>query len=124
MYTVEDIMKMLDSKSEQDVAAEFTKTMNEAIKRRAEEKAAAEKKLQEEQNKKDDAKALAASINRFMRAYYPSLIPEDFTGEEIITMLDSTKRLTHSFKSFMPGNDVRTRTRNADDVLKDWLKNL
>lgn len=124
MYTVEDIMKALETKSEQDVATEFTKTMNEAIKRRAEEKTAAQKKLQEENEKKDAADVLASAINEFMRAWYPELIFEDFTGKEIITMLDNTARFTHSFKSFMPGNDVRTRTRNADDILKDWLKNL
>lgn len=121
MYTVEDIMKMLDSKSEQDVCAEFTKTMNEAIKRRAEEKAAAEKKLQEENEKKDAANAVASAINKFMRDWYPKLLPEDFTGEEIIAMLDNTARFTHSFRSFMPSEKA---LKSADDILKEWLKNL
>lgn len=118
MYTVEDIMKMLDSKSEQDVCAEFTKTMNEALKRRAEEKAAAEKKLQEKKEKKNAADAVAKVINEFVRTWYPKLMPEDFTGEEIITMLDNTARFTHSFKNFMPS------VKSADDILSDWLKNL
>lgn len=102
MVTEKDILKLLETKSADEIAKEFTDSLNAAIatKEKAEqEKKEAEAKVKQKQK---DLDSLTDHFNAFMHLYYP----------EFETDMDS-KALEKAF------NEGVKRKTNAEKLVKD-----
>lgn len=86
MYTVDEITKMLETQSQEDIVKNFTDALNAAAKRKA-----------EQENTVLKAKAadevMEVLIN-FLHKYYPEWGKVTVTGKDLIEILDSTKFFT------------------------------
>lgn len=95
MYTVEEIMKMLDTKSQEEVVKEFTTALNAAAKRKAEEAKTV--------TKTKEADEVMHTLMSFLAKYYPEWGKTSLTGKDLVKILDNTKFFSHEFK--MPSLD-------------------
>lgn len=98
MVTEKDILKLLETKSAEEIAKEFTESLNAAI--ATKEKAEQEKKEKEAKakEKKRDLDSLADHFNAFMHLYYPEF-ETDMSAEALERAFDAgAKRKTEAEK--------------------------
>ena len=112
MMTEKDILKLLETKSADEIAAEFTESLNAAIETK--EKAEQEKKEKEAKakEKQKDLDSLADHFNAFMHLYYP----------EFETDMDS-KALERAFDAGVKKKaDAEKLVKDIDNLGKLWDK--
>ncbi len=112
MITEKDILKLLEIKSADEIAKDFTESLNAAIETK--EKAEREKKEAEEKakQKKKDLDSLADHFNAFMHVYYP----------EYETDMDS-KALERAFEDGVKKKaDAEKLVKDIDSLEKLWDK--
>lgn len=97
MYTVDEIMKMLDTQSQDDLVKEFTTNLNAAARRKAEDKKNAAKVM--------DADKVMTALVAFLKMYYPEWSKVTVTGKDLVDILDNTKALAHGFEVKLPSLD-------------------
>ena len=112
MVTEKDILKLLETKSADEIAKEFTDNLNAAI--ATKEKAEQEKKEKEAKakEKQRDLDSLADHFNAFMHLYYP----------EYETDMDS-KALEKAFDAGIKRkNEAEKLVKDIDNLGKLWDK--
>lgn len=112
MVTEKDILKLLETKSADEIAKEFTDSLKAAI--AAKDKADQEKKEKEAKikQKKKDLDSLADHFNAFMHLYYPEY-ETDISAEALEKAFDAgAKRKAEAEKL----------VKDIDDLGKLWDK--
>ena len=124
MINSNEILEMLKSgKSVDEIASEYSKALNEAIKAKEEE----DKKAKIDSKKLEDANLILDMIDEFIANYYPKY-KDAFTevkGEEFIEAVDSmierADELTGLFDGFK-AKDKKAKVLDTDTIFKDFFK--
>ena len=124
MINSNEILEMLKSgKSVDEIASEYSKALNEAIKAKEEE----DKKAKIDSKKLEDANLILDMIDEFIVNYYPKY-KDAFTevkGEEFIEAVDSMIELADELTGLFDGfkaKDKKTKVLDTDTVFKDFFK--
>ena len=124
MINSNEILEMLKSgKSVDEIASEYSKALNEAIKAKEEE----DKKAKIDSKKLEDANLILDMIDEFIVNYYPKY-KDAFTevkGEEFIEAVDSMIELADELKGLFDGfkvKDKKAKVLDTDTVFKDFFK--
>ena len=124
MINSNEILEMLKSgKSVDDIASEYSKALNEAIKAKEEE----DKKAKIDSKKLEDANLILDMIDEFIVNYYPKY-KDAFTevkGEEFIEAVDSMIELADELTGLFDGfkaKDKKAKVLDTDTVFKDFFK--
>ena len=119
MINSNEILEMLKSgKSVDEIASEYSKALNEAIKAKEEE----DKKAKIDSKKLEDANLILDMIDEFIVNYYPKY-KDAFTevkGEELIEAVDSMIELADELTGLFDGKKVKVL--DTDTVFKDFFK--
>ena len=119
MINSNEILEMLKSgKSVDEIASEYSKALNEAIKAKEEE----DKKAKIDSKKLEDANLILDMIDEFIVNYYPKY-KDAFTevkGEEFIEAVDSMIELADELKGLF--DDKKAKVLDTDTVFKDFFK--
>ena len=118
MINSNEILEMLKSgKSVDEIASEYSKALNEAIKAKEEE----DKKAKIDSKKLEDANLILDMIDEFIVNYYPKY-KDAFTevkGEEFIEAVDSIIELADELTGLF---DKKAKVLDTDTVFKDFFK--
>ena len=118
MINSNEILEMLKSgKSVDEIASEYSKALNEAIKAKEEE----DKKAKIDSKKLEDANLILDMIDEFIVNYYPKY-KDAFTevkGEEFIEAVDSMIELADELTGLF---DKKAKVLDTDTVFKDFFK--
>ena len=124
MINSNEILEMLKSgKSVDEIASEYSKALNEAIKAKEEE----DKKAKIDSKKLEDANLILDMIDEFIVNYYPKY-KDAFTevkGEEFIEAVDSIIELADELTGLFDGfkaKDKKAKVLDTDTVFKDFFK--
>lgn len=124
MINSNEILEMLKSgKSVDEIASEYSKALNEAIKAKEEE----DKKAKIDSKKLEDANLILDMIDEFIVNYYPKY-KDAFTevkGEEFIEAVDSMIELADELTGLFDGfkaKDKKAKVLDTDTVFKDFFK--
>ena len=124
MINSNEILEMLKSgKSVDEIASEYSKALNEAIKAKEEE----DKKAKIDSKKLEDANLILDMIDEFIVNYYPKY-KDAFTevkGEEFIEAVDSMIELADELTGLFDGfkaKDKKVKVLDTDTVFKDFFK--
>ena len=124
MINSNEILEMLKSgKSVDEIASEYSKALNEAIKAKEEE----DKKAKIDSKKLEDANLILDMIDEFIVNYYPKY-KDAFTevkGEEFIEAVDSMIELADGLTGLFDGfkvKDKKAKVLDTDTVFKDFFK--
>ena len=124
MINSNEILEMLKSgKSVDEIASEYSKALNEAIKAKEEE----DKKAKIDSKKLEDANLILDMIDEFIVNYYPKY-KDAFTevkGEEFIEAVDSIIELADELTGLLDGfkaKDKKVKVLDTDTVFKDFFK--
>ena len=124
MINSNEILEMLKSgKSVDEIASEYSKALNEAIKAKEEE----DKKAKIDSKKLEDANLILDMIDEFIVNYYPKY-KDAFTevkGEEFIEAVDSVIELADELTGLFDGfkaKDKKVKVLDTDTVFKDFFK--
>ena len=124
MINSNEILEMLKSgKSVDEIASEYSKALNEAIKAKEEE----DKKAKIDSKKLEDANLILDMIDEFIVNYYPKY-KDAFTevkGEELIEAVDSMIELADELTGLFDGfkvKDKKAKVLDTDTVFKDFFK--
>ena len=119
MINSNEILEMLKSgKSVDEIASEYSKALNEAIKAKEEE----DKKAKIDSKKLEDANLILDMIDEFIVNYYPKY-KDAFTevkGEEFIEAVDSIIELADELTGLF--GDKKAKVLDTDTVFKDFFK--
>ena len=119
MINSNEILEMLKSgKSVDEIASEYSKALNEAIKAKEEE----DKKAKIDSKKLEDANLILDMIDEFIVNYYPKY-KDAFTevkGEEFIEAVDSMIELADELTGLF--DDKKVKVLDTDTVFKDFFK--
>ena len=119
MINSNEILEMLKSgKSVDEIASEYSKALNEAIKAKEEE----DKKAKIDSKKLEDANLILDMIDEFVVNYYPKY-KDAFTevkGEEFIEAVDSMIELANELTGLF--DDKKAKVLDTDTVFKDFFK--
>ena len=119
MINSNEILEMLKSgKSVDEIASEYSKALNEAIKAKEEE----DKKAKIDSKKLEDANLILDMIDEFIVNYYPKY-KDTFTevkGEEFIEAVDSMIELADELTGLF--DDKKAKVLDTDTVFKDFFK--
>ena len=119
MINSNEILEMLKSgKSVDEIASEYSKALNEAIKAKEEE----DKKAKIDSKKLEDANLILDMIDEFVVNYYPKY-KDAFTevkGEEFIEAVDSMIELADELTGLF--DDKKVKVLDTDTVFKDFFK--
>ena len=119
MINSNEILEMLKSgKSVDEIASEYSKALNEAIKAKEEE----DKKAKIDSKKLEDANLILDMIDEFIVNYYPKY-KDAFTkvkGEEFIEAVDSMIELANELTGLF--DDKKAKVLDTDTVFKDFFK--
>ena len=119
MINSNEILEMLKSgKSVDEIASEYSKALNEAIKAKEEE----DKKAKIDSKKLEDANLILDMIDEFIVNYYPKY-KDAFTevkGEEFIEAVDSMIELADGLTGLFDGK--KAKVLDTDTVFKDFFK--
>ena len=119
MINSNEILEMLKSgKSVDEIASEYSKALNEAIKAKEEE----DKKAKIDSKKLEDANLILDMIDEFIVNYYPKY-KDAFTevkGEEFIEAVDSMIELADELTGLF--DDKKAKVLDTDTVFKDFFK--
>ena len=134
MYSVNDILSLLEKGEKPEVIAQnFTDILNAAIdqkkkddekKKKAEEEA--NKKLQE--TKKRELQTILDEIQMWVKTYYPELrIQSSLKAEEVMPIFDDTAGTLKEFNKFFANVPIEKKKNtekniNADKAINDFLK--
>ena len=103
MFNVEDILaQMKNGISAEDMARNFTESLNKAIQVQEEEK----KKEVEKQELRAAADDVASHLNQFLETYFGLTDTQTLTGEEVIEICESMKQLESSMKKMLDDDSV------------------
>ena len=118
MINSNEILEMLKSgKSVDEIASEYSKALNEAIKAKEEE----DNKAKIDSKKLEDANLILDMIDEFIVNYYPKY-KDAFTevkGEEFIEAVDSMIELADELTGLF---DKKAKVLDTDTVFKDFFK--
>ena len=124
MINSNEILEMLKSgKSVDEIASEYSKALNEAIKAKEEE----DNKAKIDSKKLEDANLILDMIDEFIVNYYPKY-KDAFTevkGEEFIEAVDSVIELADELTGLFDGfkaKDKKAKVLDTDTVFKDFFK--
>ena len=124
MINSNEILEMLKSgKSVDEIASEYSKALNEAIKAKEEE----DNKAKIDSKKLEDANLILDMIDEFIVNYYPKY-KDAFTevkGEEFIEAVDSMIELADELTGLFDGfkaKDKKAKILDTDTVFKDFFK--
>ena len=124
MINSNEILEMLKSgKSVDEIASEYSKALNEAIKAKEEE----DNKAKIDSKKLEDANLILDMIDEFIVNYYPKY-KDAFTevkGEEFIEAVDSIIELADELTGLFDGfkvKDKKAKVLDTDTVFKDFFK--
>ena len=124
MINSNEILEMLKSgKSVDEIASEYSKALNEAIKAKEEE----DNKAKIDSKKLEDANLILDMIDEFIVNYYPKY-KDAFTevkGEEFIEAVDSMIELADELTGLFDGfkaKDKKAKVLDTDTVFKDFFK--
>ena len=124
MINSNEILEMLKSgKSVDEIASEYSKALNEAIKAKEEE----DNKAKIDSKKLEDANLILDMIDEFIVNYYPKY-KDAFTevkGEEFIEAVDSIIELADELTGLFDGfkaKDKKVKVLDTDTVFKDFFK--
>ena len=124
MINSNEILEMLKSgKPVDEIASEYSKALNEAIKAKEEE----DKKAKIDSKKLEDANLILDMIDEFIVNYYPKY-KDAFTevkGEEFIEAVDSIIELADELTGLFDGfkaKDKKAKVLDTDTVFKDFFK--
>ena len=124
MINSNEILEMLKSgKSVDEIASEYSKALNEAIKAKEEE----DKKAKIDSKKLEDANLILDMIDEFIVNYYPKY-KDAFTevkGEEFIEAVDSMIELADELTGLFDGfkaKDKKAKVLDTDTIFKDFFK--
>ena len=124
MINSNEILEMLKSgKSVDEIASEYSKALNEAIKAKEEE----DNKAKIDSKKLEDANLILDMIDEFIVNYYPKY-KDAFTevkGEEFIEAVDSMIELADELTGLFDGfkaKDKKVKVLDTDTVFKDFFK--
>ena len=119
MINSNEILEMLKSgKSVDEIASEYSKALNEAIKAKEEE----DKKAKIDSKKLEDANLILDMIDEFIVNYYPKY-KDAFTevkGEEFIEAVDSMIELADELTGLF--DDKKAKVLDTDTIFKDFFK--
>lgn len=123
MINSNEILEMLKSgKSVDDIASEYSKALNEAVKAKEEE----DKKAKIDSKKLEDANLILDMIDEFIANYYPKY-KDSFTavsGEELIEAVDSMIEIVDELTNVIGGFKVKDKKKimDTDAVFADFFK--
>ena len=126
MINSNEILEMLKSgKSVDDIASEYSKALNEAVKAKEEE----DKKAKIDSKKLEDANLILDMIDEFIVNYYPKY-KDAFTevsGEELIEAVDSMIEIVDEVSNMVGGLKIREKSKgkkavDTDAVFADFFK--
>ena len=126
MISSNEILEMLKSgKSVDDIASEYSKALNEAVKAKEEE----DKKAKIDSKKLEDANLILDMIDEFIYNYYPKY-KDAFTevsGEELIEAVDSMIEVVDELTNVINGFKVKDKSKktgvlDTDAVFADFFK--
>ena len=130
MFNEKDILARLQNGEDaQKIADEMAAILNAANKtytdqKEAEKKAAAAKKAAAQKAKKEEADAIAASINHWIKKYYGTDLSVA-TGEMLIEIVDSTVKAVKAFENIESVFDVKpTGKKSVDKTIADFLADM
>ena len=130
MFNEKDILARLQNGEDaQKIADEMAAILNAANKtytdqKEAEKKAAAAKKAAAQKAKKEEADAIAASINHWIKKHYGSNLSVA-TGEMLIEIVDSTVKAVKTFENIESVFDVKpTGKKSVDTTIADFLEDM
>lgn len=89
MFTKDQILKMLETTSPDDLAAAFTSSLNTAIKEKEEAEKKAKKEAAERAALENDTALLVDHIKNYVAVHFPSFPVEVFKGVDIATITDA-----------------------------------
>lgn len=116
MFKYEDILNMMNTgATPEDIAKQFTDSLNQAI------------KVQEEQKKEDakiaelraDAQVVADAFNTFTDKWYGDIASHEISAEEILDVYELIAGL--NIKVDKIKNGVKTTITNANDIDVDGI---
>lgn len=120
MINSNEILEMLKSgKSVDEIASEYSKALNEAIKAKEEE----DKKAKIDSKKLEDANLILDMIDEFIVNYYPKY-KDAFTevkGEELIEAVDSMIEIVDELSGFIKVKDKK-KSLDTDAIFTDFFK--
>ena len=126
MINSNEILEMLKSgKSVDDIASEYSKALNEAVKAKEEE----DKKAKIDSKKLEDANLILDMIDEFIANYYPKY-KDAFTevsGEELIEAVDSMIEVVDELTNIVNGFKVKDKGKktgalDTDAIFADFFK--
>ena len=130
MFNEKDILARLQNGEDaQKIADEMAAILNAANKtytdqKEAEKKAAAAKKAAAQKAKKEEADAIAASINQWIKKHYGADLSVA-TGEMLIEIVDSTVKAVKTFENIESVFDVKpTGKKSVDKTIADFLADM
>lgn len=123
MFKYEDILAMMNTgATPEDIAKEFTNTLNQAI------------KAQEEQKKEDakakemlaDAHEVADVFNAFTNKWYGDIAGHNITAEEILDVYELIAGLNIKVDKIKNGvkTTISTNDLNVDGIIENFLSAL
>lgn len=89
MYTKNELLKMLETTSADDLAETFTSALNEAIKEKEAAEAEAKKRIAERAALENDTSLLMDHIKNYLEVHYPAFPADVFTKADISTIVDA-----------------------------------
>lgn len=120
MFNYEDILAMMQNgASAEDVAKEFTDSLNQAIKAQEAEKEAIAAKAAVTA----DAQKVADAFNEFTAKHYADVASgEEITAEDIITIYDLVSSFNVNFNKLK--NGVSVTCHKVDDAVDEIIENF
>ena len=89
MYTKNELLKMLETTSADDLAATFTSALNEAIKEKEAAEAEAKKRIAERAALENDTSLLMDHIKNYLEVHYPTFPADIFAKVDITATVDA-----------------------------------
>ena len=107
MYTKNELLKMLETTSADDLAATFTSALNEAIKEKEAAEAEAKKRIAERAALENDTSLLMDHIKNYLEVHYPTFPADIFTKVDIATTVDAFDKVFNDKNLIQEVNTLR-----------------
>lgn len=107
MYTKNELLKMLETTSADDLAATFTTALNEAIKEKEAAEAEAKKRIAERAALENDTSLLMDHIKNYLEVHYPTFPADIFTKVDIATTVDAFDKVFNDKNLIQEVNTLR-----------------
>lgn len=107
MYTKNELLKMLETTSADDLAATFTSALNEAIKEKEAAENEARKRIAERAALENDTALLMEHIKNYLEVHYPTFPSDIFTKVDISTTVDAFDKVFNDKNLIQEVNTLR-----------------